>query len=201
MLERPNTSLIKLHFVRHIRVDGNGYVYGPTVDFNKASVDDLKQCAHFLPSPDNALWFSSDYPRAAHTAMELLLLKEIMKRPTLRMMPSMREHSLEPFEGYRWEDLWAEEELKPWFDDPWTVRPNYKGVEGGETLEDFEGRISSGINKIIDALAVDKDGKREGVIVCHGGVLQMVRYLAGRSTRETYLDPYPEYLEILSLEI
>ncbi|HCK33238.1 MAG: hypothetical protein CMH32_00750 [Micavibrio sp.] len=192
---------IKLHFVRHIRVDGNGYVYGPTVDFNKANRHDLQECADQLPSPDQSLWFSSDFPRAAHTAMELLILKQAMNRPTLRMMPSMREHSLKPFEGYRWEDLWADEELKPWFSDPWTVRPDYKGIEGGETLEAFEARIADGITKVIDAMTIDKNGKREAVIVCHGGVLQMARYLAGRTTRETYLEPYPEYLEVLTLEI
>ena len=113
----------------------------------------------------------------------------------------MREHSLKPFEGYRWEDLWADDALKPWFSDPWTVRPDYKGIEGGETLEDFEARISGAITKVIDAMAIDNNGKREAVIVCHGGVLQMVRYLAGRTTRETYLEPYPEYLEIMTLEI
>jgi broad specificity phosphatase PhoE len=54
---------------------------------------------------------------------------------------------------------------------------------------------------VIDAMAMDESGKREAVVVCHGGVLQMARYLAGRTTRETYLEPYPEYLEILTLEL
>ncbi|MAS88188.1 MAG: hypothetical protein CMH30_09495 [Micavibrio sp.] len=193
--------LIKLHFVRHIRVEDNGVVYGPTVDFQQTNLCELMPCADKLPSPDRSLWFSSDYARAMHTALSLLSLKKAVQRPKIRQMISMREHCLKPFEGYRWDDLWTDEELQPWFKDPWTVQPSYKGIEGGETLEAFQQRVSEGINKVIDVLAVNPDGKNEAVIICHGGVLQMARYLAGRTTRQTYLEPYPNNLEILTLEI
>jgi broad specificity phosphatase PhoE len=192
---------IKIHILRHLPVR-EGVVYGKNVDFNEMGLLAFLPCAEKLPVLDNSVWFSSDYPRAMYTAYMLLLLKRrSFEKPKLRLLPSVREHCLNAFEGQKWEDLRADPQLQGWFENHWAMRPVFNGIENGETSNEFIERTKIGIDVVIDSLARDPLGKREAVVVAHKGTIQAAAYLAGLTNRDTYLKYDPDYLEVLTLTI
>jgi broad specificity phosphatase PhoE len=156
--------MLQLFLVRHAETDWNAqrrYQGHSDIPLNENGVNHARQLAVRLQHQDIDLVFSSDLKRALQTSQILMGSREIQ----IQTDPRLRELNFGILEGHTFE-----EGLARWPDmiTAW-VQDNNLPPQGGETIDEFNRRVSSFFDEIRQNYAQQKV-----LIVSHGGPLRVI---------------------------
>jgi 2,3-bisphosphoglycerate-dependent phosphoglycerate mutase len=160
-----------LWLVRHGETDWNAQrrLQGSTdIALNPAGIAQAKAVADWLGHVGFHAIYSSPLARTLQTAAPLATTC----RTVTRLAPAMAERDFGIFQGFTPDEIAAR-----YPDDyrRWQAREPGFCPHGGESLDDFRGRVDMGIRAIVD----QHPGETVAVF-SHGGVLDMIYRLANR---------------------
>jgi alpha-ribazole phosphatase len=157
-------------FIRHAETEMTGRYCGHSdPDLNAKGRARLTKLSESLAEEMLDTVYSSDLRRATSTAQAIAASRNIPQ--VLR--PALREINFGDWEGLTWEDI---ERLDPEYAQNWVKSYPNLHAPSGESFEDFERRVLTEVNHLID--------RNPGpiAVVTHGGVLRVVlRHLCGYS--------------------
>ena len=158
-------SILTIHFVRHAPVmpDPKDTIYGRDVPFDLSNTELFQNAADKLPSPEDAPWFSSPFPRAIATAERILHLKKSNYTPII--IDQFQEQNFGDFTGKTKSSLIDDATFQEFRNNPL-----YANIPNGETGKIFNQRVSDAIKTHLETMK--KDNHKASVIVCHGGVIK-----------------------------
>jgi alpha-ribazole phosphatase len=157
-------------FIRHAETEMAGRYCGHSdPDLSAQGRAQLIRLSQLLAEEMLETVYSSDLRRATSTAQAIAVGRNIPR--VLR--PALREINFGDWEGLSWEEI---ERLDPEYAKKWVKSYPNLPAPSGESFEDFERRVVTEVNHLID--------RRRGpiAVVTHGGVLRVVlRHLCGYS--------------------
>jgi alpha-ribazole phosphatase len=157
-------------FIRHAETEMAGRYCGHSdPDLNAQGRAQLTRLTQLLAEEMLGTVYSSDLRRAANTAQAIAAGRNISQ--VLR--PGLREIDFGDWEGMSWEEI---ERLDPEYAQKWVNSYPYLPAPSGESFEDFERRVLTEVNHLMDRTC------DPFAVVTHGGVLRVVlRHLCGYS--------------------
>jgi len=152
-----------IYLVRHGETDWNKNLrfQGQTdILLNETGIQQAIKVREFLKNKKLNYIFSSDLSRAIQTA-EIIADNHNLK---LIKYQGLREMNFGEWEGMTYTEIKENypELVNKWFEDPSSVNP-----PGGESLQDFQDRVSDDFNEIIN-----KHRDKKLLAVAHGGVIR-----------------------------
>ena len=152
-----------LYLVRHGETDWNKKLrfQGQTdIVLNETGIQQAIKVKDFLKDKKLDYIFSSDLSRAVQTA-DIIADNHNLK---LIKYQGLREMNFGEWEGMTYTEIKENypELVNKWFEDPSSVNP-----PGGESLQDFQDRVSDDFNEIIN-----KHRDKKLLVVAHGGVIR-----------------------------
>ena len=152
-----------IYLVRHGETDWNKNLrfQGQTdILLNETGIQQAIKVREFLKNKKLNYIFSSDLSRAIQTA-EIIADNHNLK---LIKYQGLREMNFGEWEGMTYTEIKEHylELVNKWFEDPSSVNP-----PGGESLQDFQDRVSDDFNEIIN-----KHRDKKLLAVAHGGVIR-----------------------------
>ncbi len=157
-------------FIRHAETELAGRYCGHSdPDLNPQGRAQLTRLSELLAEERLERVYSSDLRRATSTAKAIAAGRNIPQ--VLR--PALREIDFGDWEGMSWEEI---ERLDPEYAQKWMSSYPHLPAPSGETFEDFERRVLTEVNHLMDS------NGGPIAVVTHGGVLRVVlRHLCGYS--------------------
>lgn len=169
---------MNIHFIRHGRTEANerGLYYGSTdLPLTERGVEELKKLKMTVEYPIAEIHLASDL-RRTHETLHILYGKE-----PERTIVEFNEFDFGDFEMKTYEELRSDPDFIHW-----VSSGDDAACPGGESQNRFVERILRGFD-ILQHL-----GKRDVVLVCHGGVIGTLMDLLFPSEKDHYYAWVPD---------
>lgn len=161
---------VVFHFVRHAPVirKPHDLIYDSEIEVDLSCTELFQKAASILPSPKEACWVSSWFPRAGITASKILVEKGISDI-NIETVDGFEERRFGVFTGKTKSSLKGDPTYEAYVNDPINAV-----IPEGESGVQFFARVTSTIDK--HAQTTIKKGFTETVVACHGGTIRAASF-------------------------